>query len=72
MTNVFLFPASGSKEVEQHYIRTILNYVETHHIKPLEGGGTDTADNMIAVCPNCHKKLTYGSSKIKEDLMGKI
>jgi len=47
-------------------------YVETHHIKSFEEGGTDTADNMVAICPNCHAKLTYGSSNIKEEIMKNI
>lgn len=28
--------------------------VEVHHIVPLERGGTDTADNAIALCFDCH------------------
>lgn len=32
-------------------------YLETHHIKWLSEGGSDTIDNTVAVCPNCHKKL---------------
>ena len=32
-------------------------YLETHHIKWLSEGGTDTIENTVAVCPNCHRKL---------------
>jgi DNA-binding XRE family transcriptional regulator len=35
-------------------------YLEAHHIKPIELGGTDELDNLLALCPNCHKKLHYG------------
>ncbi len=35
-------------------------YLETHHIKPLSQGGSDTIDNVIALCPNCHRKRHYG------------
>jgi hypothetical protein len=32
-------------------------YLETHHIRWLSEGGSDTIDNTVAVCPNCHRKL---------------
>lgn len=35
-------------------------FLETHHIIPLAQGGTDTTDNTIAICPNCHRKRHYG------------
>jgi hypothetical protein len=38
-------------------------YCEAHHIRPLGSPhhGTDTADNIMIVCPNHHKLLDYGS-----------
>jgi len=35
-------------------------YLEVHHLKPLSQGGSDTLDNAIAVCPNCHREFHYG------------
>jgi len=32
-------------------------YLETHHIKWLSEGGSDTVENTVAVCPNCHRRL---------------
>lgn len=32
-------------------------YLETHHIKWLSEGGSDTIDNTVALCPNCHRKM---------------
>lgn len=29
-------------------------YLEVHHVRPLSNGGTDTLDNTVALCPNCH------------------
>ena len=29
------------------------------HIKPIEEGGTNTIDNVIALCPNCHCLMDY-------------
>jgi len=36
------------------------HYLETHHIIPLSEGGEDTIGNVIALCPNCHRKGHYG------------
>ena len=30
---------------------------EVHHIKQVQHGGTHTWDNMILLCPNCHKTV---------------
>lgn len=35
-------------------------YLETHHVIPLSEGGKDTLNNVIALCPNCHRKRHYG------------
>ncbi len=35
-------------------------YLEVHHIKPLSAGGPDSMDNVIALCPNCHRQQHYG------------
>lgn len=35
-------------------------YLEVHHKIPLAGGGRDTMDNVLALCPNCHRKAHYG------------
>lgn len=32
-------------------------YLETHHVKWLSRGGTDTIDNVVALCPNCHSRM---------------
>ena len=35
-------------------------YLEVHHIIPLSQGGEDTLSNVIALCPNCHRKVHFG------------
>ena len=35
-------------------------YLEVHHIVPLSQNGTDTLDNTVALCPNCHRKRHLG------------
>lgn len=38
-------------------------YLEVHHLLPLSEGGEDTTVNALAVCPNCHRRLHYGTDK---------
>ncbi|MCQ2530938.1 MAG: HNH endonuclease [Lachnospiraceae bacterium] len=32
-------------------------YLESHHIDWLANGGSDTIENTVALCPNCHRKM---------------
>ena len=32
-------------------------YLESHHIDWLAHGGSDTIENTVALCPNCHRKM---------------
>lgn len=32
-------------------------YLECHHIEWLSKGGMDSADNCVALCPNCHTRM---------------
>lgn len=36
-------------------------FLEGHHVVPLEQGGADTVQNMVALCPNCHREFHYGA-----------
>ena len=38
-------------------------YLEVHHLRPLSEGGSDIVENCIAICPNCHRRLHFGSDK---------
>jgi 5-methylcytosine-specific restriction endonuclease McrA len=38
-------------------------FLEVHHVHFLSEGGTDTIDNAVAVCPNCHKELHFGENR---------
>jgi 5-methylcytosine-specific restriction protein A len=35
-------------------------FLEVHHVKSLSDGGEDTLVNVLALCPNCHRKKHYG------------
>lgn len=32
-------------------------FLEVHHIHYLSNGGSDTIDNVVALCPNCHRRI---------------
>jgi 5-methylcytosine-specific restriction enzyme A len=32
-------------------------YLECHHVIWLSQNGLDTLDNLVALCPNCHRKM---------------
>lgn len=38
-------------------------YLETHHIEWLANNGSDTPENTVALCPNCHKKMHIVNSE---------
>jgi len=40
-------------------------YLETHHIQPLSEGGSDTVDNVVALCPNHHRQAHFGVNAVQ-------
>ena len=38
-------------------------FLEVHHKIWLSEGGTDSVDNAIALCPNCHRREHFGDRK---------
>jgi len=38
-------------------------FLEVHHVKFLSEGGSDSIENAVAVCPNCHRQLHYGKDR---------
>ncbi|MBF5055739.1 putative restriction endonuclease [Alcanivorax sp. 521-1] len=38
-------------------------FLEVHHVQRLADGGEDTINNVVALCPNCHRELHYRSNK---------
>ena len=35
-------------------------FLEVHHLYRRSDGGADHPDNVIALCPNCHRRVHYG------------
>ena len=42
-------------------------YLEEHHVEALADGGLDTINNVVAICPNCHRKMHI--LKSEEDVL---
>jgi hypothetical protein len=49
-------------------------YLEVHHVRRLSAGGPDTPENTVAVCPNCHRELHYGtrSAELEKNLYRRL
>ena len=41
--------------------RNGLPYLEVHHVHRLADGGPDRPDSVVAICPNCHRRIHYGA-----------
>ncbi|AOY76703.1 PIN domain-containing protein [Clostridium formicaceticum] len=44
-------------------------YLEIHHKIPLSEGGQDVIDNIIVLCPNCHRKIHQKKTKQKDPII---
>lgn len=40
-------------------------YLETHHVVGVAERGPDTADNIVAVCPTCHRKAHFAADRVE-------
>jgi 5-methylcytosine-specific restriction endonuclease McrA len=40
-------------------------YLETHHVVGVIERGPDTTDNVIAVCPNCHRQAHFAANRVQ-------
>jgi len=38
-------------------------FLEVHHVNELSDNGPDTPNNVIALCPNCHRRAHYSEDK---------
>jgi predicted restriction endonuclease len=44
-------------------------YLETHHIVGVAERGPDSVDNIIAVCPICHRKAHFAADRVQIERM---
>ncbi|MGC9553778.1 MAG: HNH endonuclease [Thermoplasmatota archaeon] len=47
-------------------------YAEVHHIIPLSESFKEDENNILVLCPTCHKKFHYGSKEVVRHLIEKI
>lgn len=47
-------------------------YLEVHHVVPLIFGGATTEDNLVALCPNCHRKMDICPTESDEKKLLKV
>lgn len=49
-------------------------YLHAHHVHELSNGGSDTPENVIALCPNCHYRVHHGEDgeSYNEELTSKL
>ncbi len=49
-------------------------YLETHHVVPLSENGPDKEWNVVAICPNDHRRAHYSESwvQLRDELIGKL
>ena len=53
------------------------NYVEAHHLIPLRfqgefGSSLDIPENIVSLCPNCHKLVHYGVFDDKKTILSEL
>jgi 5-methylcytosine-specific restriction protein A len=48
-------------------------FLELHHLHRVSDGGVDDPENVIAICPNCHREVHHGKDgdKLNETLIQK-
>lgn len=42
-------------------------FLELHHLVPARDGVSDTLDNSVALCPNCHRKMDYCATEADKE-----
>lgn len=47
-------------------------YLEAHHVIRMADGGKDAIENMVAICPNCHRKVHVLEDKKTTVVLEKI
>ncbi len=47
-------------------------YLEAHHVQWLSKGGEDNINNMVALCPDCHRKMHILARKEDVALLEKV
>lgn len=63
---VKILPDEGKKEFLDNFVENLINGnvvhngLDIHHIVEVKNGGSKQYDNLIALCPNCHRLVHKG------------
>ena len=49
-----------------------LPYLEVHHLISFRDGGTNALDNLVALCPNCHRKMEVSAKEADREKLQKV
>lgn len=52
-------------QVAPFYTKEGHPFLEVHHLYRLSDGGMDHPENVAAICPNCHRRVHYGSDNVE-------
>lgn len=57
--------------------RTHQNYVEAHHLIPIAyqglfSCGVDIIENVVCLCPVCHRLIHYGEDKVRREVINQL
>lgn len=66
-TKLRLIEEVGECEICRYDYKAIL---QIHHITPLSLGGNDELENLVILCPNCHKTIHSIDSRFSENNFG--
>lgn len=66
------FETKGKNEKKSH------QYMESHHFIPMKaqkdfkGINLDRMENLVCLCPNCHRQMHYGTIEAKKEILKEI
>lgn len=44
-------------------------YLEIHHVRPIAEAEVDSSYNLVALCPNCHRKIEVNASESDKKIL---
>lgn len=47
-------------------------YLEVHHVIPIREYGTDSINNLVALCPNCNRKMQFNPTAADKRKLKKL
>lgn len=56
-------------------------FMEAHHLIPIKyaqqvwndfGANIDCVENLVSLCPNCHRAVHYGSKRVKQEILARL